>query len=941
MKTLYSFVLLSILLGLSSAMAQPGFHAAELDTALGYLGMTGADFVSDRIWMDDDTFLLPQIRTAMNSPMAAYGVARGFSDAAPGSVAEAGRVNELAGYIDAACPAEICRKIDAELAAAKPPIADPFEPMLTAFAIADRYRLQAFTKLTAAEQSSILSAAPLWFEDKDNAADDSLKGLLLRAFGQTADTAKPIDTDSLLTLLSRVDRPALSAATYAFSRGLSATVQAWKSAKSPFSIVQAQGADGMILAARETPFGPFILGGSGPNTYTGDFALIIDLGGDDRYLCRAGGAAAKFGHALAAVLDFGGNDDYRANKAVDQGTGVLGIGALVDLSGDDSYSGTTFCQGAAFCGAGLFFDGGGNNTLRAGIFGQSAAVCGVSVLTMGDGRNVFDLGEYGQACAFTFAAAALTGGRGNDVYRSGGLASDAPLRPEDYGTFSQGFAIGFRPRGGGGIAVLHDRGGNDFYNGEIYAQGVGYWYSLGALIDDAGNDVYNATQYAQGAGIHLAAGVLEDRGGDDRYGSRFGPGQGGAHDLAVALLYDHHGDDQYTMSGGQGMAITNSAALFFDAAGNDNYNTVEPGLGQGGVREARGFGNLGVFIDGEGRDVYSAAGRSDSALWFEGVYGVGYDVKRDSLMPREAQPPDTLIAADTLRSIPDLFRDASKWEVTDNRALVRRSRRALAAKGMAAIRWVGQNKMNTLEGLEQRAIVDLFKTNADSSAPFLKQALESSAPTTRRNAARIAGDMKYRKAAPWLIEKLHDPAYKKMFPSLLSALGDLGEKDAVTAILEFTTSGSERERLNALVSLGKLSDSKGYEALFAGLADPVYSVRSAAILAIAGQGPSIVSTLQTEIPPANINQTEALLLSTAQLAHRWNAADSVKKYTGKLTSVLRNYSDREEPRLQGALYLAASEIYDAKDLQKLKDKLLLTNHPAVLARIRQAEQKIK
>ena len=62
-----------------------------------------------------------------------------------------------------------------------------------------------------------------------------------------------------------------------------------------------------------------------------------------------------------------------------------------------------------------------------------------------------------------------------------------------------GFAIGSRPRGAGGFALLHDKSGNDFYNGEVYAQGVGYWYSLGALIDDAGNDVYDATQYAQGA----------------------------------------------------------------------------------------------------------------------------------------------------------------------------------------------------------------------------------------------------------------------------------------------------------------------------------------------------------------------------------------------------------------------------------------------------------
>jgi HEAT repeat protein len=942
MKTLGTILLTVLLIACANtAQSQSVFRAAELDTALSYLGMTEADFVSDRVWMDDDTFLLPQIRTALQSPISAYGIARNFSNAAPGSVAEAGRINDLAQFIDAGCPQEACRQIDAELAAAKPPIADPFEPLLTAFNIAESYRVQAFAKLSPAEQAALIASASAWFEDKDNRADDSLKGLIPRAFGQMLDTTKQIESDSILTLLSRVDRKALSAATYAFARGLALTTQAWKTTKPPFSITTVQGSDGLILASRETPFGTFVLGGSGPNTYTGDFALILDMGGDDRYLCRAGGAVPGLGHAISAVLDFGGNDFYRSNKSVDQGAGILGLGALVDLGGDDEFIGKSFVQGAAFCGAGLFFDNGGMNTLRADIFAQAAAVCGVSVLAAGDGRNIFDLGEYGQACAFTFAAAVLVGGNGNDVYRSGGLASDAPLRPEDFGSFSQGFAIGSRPRGGGGIAVLHDKGGNDFYNGEIYAQGVGYWYSLGALIDDAGNDVYNATQYAQGAGIHLAAGVLEDGGGDDRYGSRFGPGQGGAHDLAVAMFYDHNGDDQYTMSGGQGMAITNSAALFFDGAGNDMYNTVEPGLGQGGVRDMRGFGNLGVFLDGEGHDFYAQSGRADSSLWLQGLFGLGYDVDRDSLRPREAQPPDTLIASDTLRSIPDLFRDASRWEVTDNRALVRRSRKALAAKGMTAVHWVAANKLNTLEGLEQRAIVDLFKTAADSSAQYLYAAMNSTDPTTRRNAIRIFGDMKYKKAAKAFTEKLHDSAYTRQWPALLSAMGDLGDKDASQTALEFAASSSERERLNAMVCLGKLGDSRSYDALLKGLGDPLYSVRSAAIIALAQQGPSVVSALQKDLPEEDIRQTEALLLATAQLAHRWNSADSLRKNTEKLSSVIRNYTDRTEPRIQGAVYLAASEIYDSKDLQKLKDKFVLTKNPVVLARIRQAEQKIK
>src|SRR2546423_10370066 len=49
-------------------------------------------------------------------------------------------------------------------------------------------------------------------------------------------------------------------------------------------------ADGWVLHQGESDLGKVIVGGSGPNGYRDDYALIIDLGGDDRYYRRAGGA---------------------------------------------------------------------------------------------------------------------------------------------------------------------------------------------------------------------------------------------------------------------------------------------------------------------------------------------------------------------------------------------------------------------------------------------------------------------------------------------------------------------------------------------------------------------------------------------------------------------------------------------------------------------------
>jgi hypothetical protein len=935
LKNRFFLSLFVVIVSLAAAHAQDRIAAPQLDTALSFMGLRQEDFVADRIWFDDDTFLLPAVRTALRSPQAAYGVAKSFARSIPNDVSEAGRINEMADFISAKCADATCREIDAALAAAKPTLADPFEPMLTAFAVASRYRDLAFSQLTLDQQKTLLLAAPMWFEEEDDAADDTLRGLLQRSLSVPYDTTSRVREDSVLSLLPLVNREALMAATYAFARGLTLTVQAWKTTTPPFAITQISGADGLIIATRETPYGTFVLGGSGPNTYMGDFSLIIDLGGDDRYLSRAGGAVGVIGKSLAAVIDLGGNDLYLSPKAANFGCGVLGIGALVDMSGDDIYRSGAFSQGAAFCGNALFFDGGGDDTYRAGLFSQAAAVCGLAVLVDGGGRDVYDLTEYGQGFASTFGAAALLDQSGNDVYRAGGLVTHAPLRPEDYRSFAQGFAIGSRPRAGGGIALLHDVRGNDFYDGEIYAQGVGYWYSLGALFDDAGNDSYNATQYAQGAGIHLAAGVLEDNAGDDRFGSRFGPGQGGAHDLSVAFFHDRSGDDQYVMSGGQGMAINNSAAIFFDQAGNDAYFTQESSLSQGGVADARGFGNVAAFVDAEGHDIYATRGEQDSSEWLRGLFAVGYDVAYDSLRPREAQPDTHLVPQDTLRPIPDLFRDAARWEVTDMREIVRRARAALKARGIPAVRWVGEHKLNTNDDLEKRAISDLFKVYPDSAAPYLRAALETSNRDARKNAIMMFSEMKYKPGADVLLKKLRDPSFTRLRRQILYALGEIKDPSAVGLLMEFSRSSIEYERVAATVSLGKLQDAHGWPDIFARLQDSVYTVRSAAILALAAQNPDVVSELKDQLDSENPFYLERLLIASSRMAERWRNDAELKKQLPKLAAIARKFVDHPLPRVQGAALLVAAQSLEPAELDKITQKLDLSTDPVLKARVRQ------
>ncbi|MCB9366797.1 MAG: HEAT repeat domain-containing protein [Calditrichaeota bacterium] len=927
---------LAVVMVLAANAARAADTNRLVEDALSRFGLDSTAFESDRIWAEDDTFLLPVIRRALVSPLAARDAAHEMASVAPLKMEEFAKFPELVSALDVSVPQAIYADVDSQLA--NSPVGSPLEPLQSALTLAEAYRKQAFDSLTPDQRQALLLAIPLWFEDEDTPADDSLKGALYRAFNISADTTQPVTADSVLTLLSRVNRNALAVAGYAFLRG----IELFCANEPDFSKFQKPktpptGVEGEVLFYQETPLGRWVVGGPGANRYAEEFSVIIDLGGDDQYHARCASAIGGLRYATSVVIDFSGNDFYAPASWLTQSCAVMGLAGLVDLEGDDTYRAGSFSQGAAFCGLSLLYDGSGDDLYTAGWFSQSAAVCGISLFADGSGRDLYDGAGYGQAFASTFGFASLVDGEGNDVYRAGGLVKHEPLRPEDYRSLSQGFAMGFRPRGGGGIAILRDLSGNDFYDAEIYAQGVGYWYSLGVLLDEGGNDSYSATQYAQGSGIHLACGVLEESSGDDRYTARFGPSQGAAHDLAVGTLVDESGDDYYTASGGQGMAITNSAAVFVDAEGNDLYAFQETSGSLAGTRPARDFGNLALFVDGEGKDVYSGELGADSTIWFHEQYGYGVDVAFDSTRPREVDVTVELVADDTTRSIEDLFEDASKWEVTDNREKVRRARLALKAIGDRAVRWVSENKLATNSALERRAITELFKEYPEGALPGLQAAFEGTQREGRRNAVSIVSEMKNSAAGSWLEPKLSDESYETLRPTILRALGDIGYNAALPAIKNFAKSSVERERLSAVVALGKLKLADGYPELFRALSDTLYTVRSAAIYALAEQSPAIVPELQKAASESrDTRYIEQILLAVPLLAEKWKSDDTNKKSVAALTPFVRMHLEHPAPNVQGAALLAASAVLDDKSFDKLGKKYDSTTDPILAARWKQA-----
>ena len=333
-------------------------------------------------------------------------------------------------------------------------------------------------------------------------------------------------------------------------------------------VTRFRGRTGPILYEAQTPIGKVIVGGEGPNVYTEDAALILDLGGDDLYLNNAGGT--RPGMPIALVIDWGGNDRYLSRENFSQGAGILGGGFLIDLGGDDTFISLDGSQGVGFWGIGLLYHGDGNSVFSARKFCQGTGEMGIGFLMNRNGDDRYLCSFAGQGLGLFGGAGVLIDEAGNDLYQLGGLEPDFRDPAKATQSFGQGFGLGIRPDKDklgvpGGIGMLIDKKGDDVYIADYFAQGAAYYYGLGILDDQAGNDQYISTRYSQGAGIHSSIGILIDRAGNDFYYSSAGAGQGMGHDFGVGFLEDDAGDNLfYGSSLVQGAATNGSLGILIN-----------------------------------------------------------------------------------------------------------------------------------------------------------------------------------------------------------------------------------------------------------------------------------------------------------------------------------------------------------------------------------------
>lgn len=361
--------------------------------------------------------------------------------------------------------------------------------------------------------------------------------------------------------------------------------------------------DQLKTTVLQTNLGKIAIGGKGNDVYEGDFAMIIDFGGDDVYLCSNKDKSMAIRRPISIIIDYSGNDTYKSGDYGLAGT-AFGISLLVDYLGDDKYLAGNVSLGSSVFGFALLNDLSGNDSYTSNSYTQGSAFLGIGLFIDKSGNDVYVSESYSQGFAGVGGFAILSDNSGNDNYLAKGGKIDN-LRYEDRQIcFSQGASLGSRPIASGGIGLLIDNAGNDTYKCDIFGQGSAYWFGLAALLDDSGNDKYIAHQYAQGSGVHFGFGFLFDYLGDDYYQS-FGVSQGCGHDIALGTLLDFAGNDKYiseSLSLGGGNA--NALSIFIDFKGNDAYITNNSSNTMGFSDFRRGFGMPAIFADTEGEDIY-------------------------------------------------------------------------------------------------------------------------------------------------------------------------------------------------------------------------------------------------------------------------------------------------------------------------------------------------
>lgn len=746
----------------------------------------------------------------------------------------------------AAPPSEVPRAVQASVAA-----------LASAVWRANQAVSASLDNLTEDERTTLFQSLPQWAAEEPSIT-----------FGWV--TRKQAPQDEILRLVSRVNLSLMRAAAAQLAADVNAEMAVLRQA--------AVGLDWRGFASF-TYLGLRIdVAGVGDDSHRSlDSQLTLDLGGNDRYLGRAGGGMGS----CSLLIDLAGDDTYKVPD-LSTGAGLLGIGMAYDLAGLDVFRGKSLCFGAGLAGVGVLFKDGGHDTYQSSAMTQGFGEFGLGLLLDTRGNDTYNAQFLAQGAARTRGVGWIQDRQGSDTYKCGGLVLNSPLFEDVYYSMGQGYAGGYREDTGGisgGVGLLTDAEGDDAYLGETYCQAASYWFSLGSTWDGGGHDAYKAYHYAQASAMHMTAGYLFDMAGDDLYAVAYGAAHAIGHDYGTAFLLDRAGSDVYAARDSRpAIGNANGLGMFVDSHGDDRY-FGPPGYSN----PARGSGSLAVFADLQGADVYrdgladgQGAVRPDWAVAFDGAEPPAAEAVA---APSATTPQPGSRPRPSDQELADLYRKATQWGVGTAAKEVGESIHALVEVGMPALEWMVSNRLAKADRLQMRAFQQVVGALGAPARALMAARVASSDENEARVALQVCADGGILEADAHLVGVLENPRLARYGARAAMSVGG----PASTSALVQLVGGQDRiAALFALTALARIKDPGTYDLGVDLLNAPELPIRKASMSLVAGFPDRARQTAENLISLEN----EHLVRLGIELLGRLGTEEALMR-TGSLLSDVR------------------------------------------------------
>ncbi len=323
---------------------------------------------------------------------------------------------------------------------------------------------------------------------------------------------------------------------------------------------------------------------------------------------------------IGIIADYGAGDDWYGSLRMSQGFGILGVGILLDDGGDDRYASESFSQGSALFGTGLLLDLAGQDELLAwhGCQGYGGTLGFGAVVNLGDSPDTYhavagDENAAPSAGPTTPPSSAPATGRDTVIFPwsenqalNRNLCQGAAAGVPPFNIYTEGIMSG-------GLGLLVDGGGDDYYRAGVGAQGRAEWAGRGNLVDHGGNDRYDSSALAQASADNYSLAVLLDYDGNDQFNvtvNRLHHSHlASAGEFSAAVVYNISGSDRYVANArAASFSRYNSISLFIDTDGADTYemgDSTTLGMAMSHQDYTRKqYLTRALFIDGGGVDRY-------------------------------------------------------------------------------------------------------------------------------------------------------------------------------------------------------------------------------------------------------------------------------------------------------------------------------------------------